>query len=231
MGTRKVLIMKRKILKLAGTTQGITLPRSWVLFNDVKSGEEVNVGEYGNLLLIDTNNDKKQLEIEEYKNLLLIDTHKEDNSEVEIDLTNSSRDLMWRYLISAYRKGTKKVIITFKDKKELKIIQHLVKDLLGMAITKQHNNQLIMEDMFNNDQDIDSSLKKIFTLLIDLAKDSHEAIKKDDKLSLENIPYQDFNINKFTNLSIRLLNIHGYSDRDKTNSLYKIIKALIRKQL
>ena len=199
--------MKRKIIQLADTTKSITIPRTWVLFHNLQKGESV--------------------EVEEHKNMLLIRADREDNSEVEIDLAGLSQDLMWRYLVAAYRKGARKVIIEFNNKKELKIIQDLVKDLLWMVIIKQNQNKLIMKDMFSNDKtDVDDSLKKIFSLLIDLSRDSLEYVKNDDKLSLENIPYQDFNINKFANLSIRLLNIHGYNDRDKAYSVYKIISLL-----
>ena len=199
--------MKRKVIQLADTTQSITIPRTWALFNNLQKGEFVEVEEHGNLLLVRAD--------------------RENNSEIEIDLTDLTKDLSWRYLVTSYRKGAKTINIKFRDKRELKIIQDLVKDLLGMVIVKQDKNKLIMKDMFSNSKaDIDDSLKKIFALLIDLSKDSFEAIKNNDKLSIENIPYQDFNINKFANLSVRLLNVFGYRERNKTNSIYKIISVL-----
>ncbi|MAG52548.1 MAG: hypothetical protein CMH62_01145 [Nanoarchaeota archaeon] len=178
----------------------------WALTNNVKSGELIA--------------------LEDHKDSLIINLDREANSKLEIDVSNLAQDLMWRYLVTSYRKGTTKVIIKFKDEKELTIIQDLVKDLLGMVIVEQNENTLVMTDMFINNNDIDASLKKIFKLLIHLSQTCHKAIKDQDHLSLKNIPYQDFNINKFTNLSIRLLNINGYEDRDKAYSIYKIISLL-----
>ncbi|MAF51306.1 MAG: hypothetical protein CMH64_04415 [Nanoarchaeota archaeon] len=199
--------MERKILQLADTTKAITLPRKWTIENSLKKGNT--------------------LEIEEHGTALSINAIRKIDSKVTIDVAKLDQDLIWRYLIAAYRKGTKSITIHFRNKKDLKILQQLTKDLLGMVVIRQYKNTLIMKDMFSDEKtNIDASLKKIFTLLIDLSDNALEAIKNNDKAGLENIPYQDFNINKFANLSIRLLNIHGYKDIKKAYSVYKVISLL-----
>ncbi len=199
--------MKRKIIQIADTTQAITIPREFTLLNDLKKGELLDVSIINNSLVI--KNDKN------------IDT------QIELDLTNLNLDLIWRHLVTCYRKGTNSIIVKYSNNNDLELIQNFVKDLIGMAIIKQDKNIVIIKDLFNkHDIDIKETIIRIFRLLIEGSNEVLEALKLNNKNVLGNINLRDYNINKFTNLCLRVLNKYGYYDHEKTLSLYKIISIL-----
>ena len=49
--------MKRKVTQIADSTQLISLPRRWALQHNVKKGDELEVEEQENRLMISTNNE------------------------------------------------------------------------------------------------------------------------------------------------------------------------------
>ncbi len=70
---------------------------------------------------------------------------------------------------------------------------------------------------------MDEILNKMFSLLIDLGKSVSNGLKTRDSIVLKNIPSQDYNINRFANLCLRLINKNHYENK---NSLYNIITSL-----
>jgi len=198
--------MKRKIIQIADTTQAITIPREFSLFNKLKKGELLDVDIINNSLVI--------------RNTKNIDT------QVELDLTDLNLDLIWRHLVTAYRKGTSSIIVKYSNNKDLELIQRFSKDLIGMVIIKHDNNTLIIKDLFEkNDIDIKDTIIRIFSLLIEGSEETLEALKNNKSIS-DDINLRDYNINKFTNLCLRILNKYGYYDYEKILSYYKIISIL-----
>ena len=53
-----------------------------------------------------------------------------------------------------------------------------------------------------------------------MSEETLEGLSKQDEAILENVPYSDYNINKFTNLCLRILNLKS-ANYSKNNSLYK----------
>ena len=197
---------QHKIIKLAKRTHAITLPNEFMLLNNLKKGDLANVEIVNNSLVI--------------KNSKNIDTI------INLDLTKLDMDLIWRHLITAYRKGSNNIIVKYSSNSDLNIIQNFVKDLIGMAIVKQDKNTVIIKDLFNkNDIDVKDTIIKISKLLIDSSNEILIALKENNKDVLKDINLQDYNINKFTNLCLRILNIGNY-EIDKALSYYKIISIL-----
>ena len=98
--------MKRKIIQIAESTQLVSLPRKWALRHGLKKGDEVEVIEEGDEVIIQTGKEAKQ-------------------EAVTIDLTKSGR-LAERFLITAYRSGYDEVRILYKDPDILQRLQKTV---------------------------------------------------------------------------------------------------------
>ncbi len=56
--------MKRKIIQIANSTQLVSLPRKWCLSNNVKKGDEIDVKEKDNNIVVSTNAEPKPQSIE-----------------------------------------------------------------------------------------------------------------------------------------------------------------------
>src|SRR3989344_7759361 len=108
--------MRRKVVETSTGTSIISLPHNWIKINEINKGDE--------------------LEIENQDNNLIIKSNKAIPVEAEVDLTDLDWNLIWRYLISLYRKGADKVVINNCDLNKRKIIQRFIHALNGWAITK-----------------------------------------------------------------------------------------------
>ena len=91
--------MKRKIIKQGHNTLTLTLPRDWIKRLNLKAGEEIDVVENEDSLVINGHQNTK-------------------NNCAIIDITNCSVPLLWRYVQSAYRSGCDEIKVVFDQGKK-----------------------------------------------------------------------------------------------------------------
>ena len=184
----------------------VTMPKDWADFNGLIKGEELEFEELGNDLLIKGKESKK--------------------IDLDINVSNLSLDLIWRNLVCAYRKGANKVTVKYSNEEELRLIKQFIPDFIGWAVVEMDKDKVVIKDIIplEND-DFNKTLEKVILLVVDISEKVYTGFKKQDKDILKNIPYFDYNLNKFCNLCLRILNLKGLK-YEKTNSLYKIISIL-----
>lgn len=189
---------------MAGSTSLISLPKSWVEINSINKGDEIELKELGNNLFIKG----KQSQLQSI-----------------IDLKNiTDKDLVWRYIVTAYRKGIDNLTVFYNKEETLECIQNFIGDLIGYAIVKQDNESIIIKDLIQADNNnLDETLKKVLSLLKEMSNTVYNGINKTDKNLLKTIEHADYNVNRFTNLFLRVLNREGHLKFTSTNSYYKII--------
>lgn len=199
--------MKRKVIQIANSTCVVSLPKDWLEEYNIKKGDELELHKLKNNILIKTNNIKED--------------------EIYLDITNLHFDLVWRYLITAYRKGSETIRIKYSPD-FIETLQIYIKDLVGMAVINQKDNTIVMKDFFYNysENDLDNMFHRVFNLVREMSKDILTAVKEKDSDSLKDMRHRDFNIGKFTNLCLRILNKNVYQDYNKSLSLYKFISVI-----
>ena len=199
--------MKRKIIRIADTTSAITIPKSWIDKNNIIKGNTIDIEEVNNNLIIKSNN--------------------EIIKKTEIDVSSLDEDLIWRFLITSYRKGIDELTVIFKTEEESINVEKYVKDLIGWSITKFNKDTINVKELISiENYKIDELLEKSFLLVIDLGNSTLEDIKNKDVKALRVIRHRDFVINRYINLALRLLNKYGYYEYAKTSSIYKIFTVL-----
>lgn len=179
--------MRRKIVKQGNSALTVTLPASWTKRFNLKAGDEI--------------------EVEEEKNFLKITTEKLGEKTIEIDITELNEPLIWTYIIASYRQGYDEIKIRFK-KEQIKLVQKTVDALLGLAITEQKSDSCIIKDLsaYPSEKEFENIKRRIFYLLEEIADSSLQAVREKNKEALKNIEFQDYNINKFSNFCLRLIN-------------------------
>lgn len=192
---------------MADSTSMISLPKKWIEINSIHKGDEIELKEFGNNLLIKG----YQNPLANVINMKGID----------------DKDLIWRYIVTSYRKGADNITIIYNNESTLSEIQKFIGDLIGYAIVKQEKESILIKDLIQADNNnLDETLKKVLSLLIEMSNTVYNAINKSDKDSLKAIEHADYNVNRFTNLFLRILNREGHSDFEDTNSYYKIISIV-----
>lgn len=138
----------------------ISLPSKWIKTNNLGKGNEIDLEEKQNELLISTKETLKQ------KKELTIEINEENKKDIKNILTH------------AYRKGFDKIIINNIDSDLSKEIRNSVKLLLGFEITEKQGKKCIIENISEPlEQKYEIMLKKVFMII----KETHEIIQEDFK--------------------------------------------------
>lgn len=186
----------------------VSLPASWVKKYGIKKGEEVEVEERGREILISSG---KSFAIEKFQ-----------------FNTSGLHPLIRRTLLRAYLEGYDEIEIRFDKKEHFNLIHSLVNnELIGFEIIKQEKNSCLIKDVAPvSDTEFNSVFRRIFLMIKSMGEESLEAIKRRDKKELEEIAKKDFEINRFTNFCIRLLNKKGCGDFKKVLTYLIILQQL-----
>lgn len=197
--------MRRKLVKQGYNALTVTLPAEWLRRFNLKVGDEV--------------------EIEERRGKLEINAEKEKaTKKTELDISELNDTLVWTYVIAAYRKGSDEILLKLK-KEQTALIQKVVDALLGLAIVEMSENSCRIKDITGttaDEKEFSNILRRIFFLLEGIAESVIEAVKKDDRQALKNMEYQDYNINKFSNFCLRMLNKKYFENFDTALTHYII---------
>ncbi len=222
--------MKRKIIKQGHNTLTITIPSKWATKNKVKAGDEIELSEKNNTLVLTT----------EYK---------QEDSRAELDITGLTTEVVWRIVSSAYRAGHNEIAIHWEEKNKtfqdpytafsyntlkkgerelstMEALQALVNRFVGMEIIDQKHNSCVMKELSEStDKEFDNSLRRIFLLLLDMAEECHRAIEgKASNIKATHLV--DTNLDRFEDFCLRVLNTRGYVNASKTSTMYTLIFTL-----
>ena len=211
--------MKRKVIQIADSTQLISLPRKWAVQHGVKKGDELDIKEEGNKIIVST---EKGGEI----------------GSIDVDITDLDRDSLMFLVRCLYYRGYDEIRVKFdkpttmhhKTGKKVTVISSIheeLKRLNGVEIIEQKENFCLIKDISEGSiKEFDDVLRRIFLLLNDAGKGLLDGVKNDNMVLLDTIDDTHDTITKFVAYNLRLLNKFGYPDDKKTNSYYHIMSCL-----
>lgn len=199
--------IRRKVIQIANSTQLVSLPRKWALKYNIKKGDELEVEEQGDRLSIKTESTPS-------------------TKEITVDVSGLTPRLVDRFMTRSYQKGYDILTVKYDNPELVIAMQNKVKELLGFEIMEQTKDVITIKSISSKlDIDFDSSLRRAFLIVIDMANDCLEAFSKGDKKTLENVSYKDFGVNKFCYFCLRFIN-KGFHSGFGTYVLYYLIESL-----
>ena len=202
------MVMKRKLVKQGVRALTITLPSDWVSKNNLNPGDEIDLIEQDSSLMISTET-------------------KQPLKEITVDLSGLIPRLADRFMARSYQKGYDKIIVKFDNPEIMQAVQKKVSELMGYEILKADKDELEVQVIAGQlDIDFDTMLRRSLILLMDMSKTCHDAWKNEDNKALENIFYQDLDVNKFTYFCLRYLNKSSKVVAFGTSILYYLIEGL-----
>lgn len=180
--------MKRKVIKLAGTTYVVSLPLKWARENKVEKGDEVEVEPQGNKLILSFGRLEKT------------------SQKAEVDM----KDLVGvpaRYVTALYRKGTDEIVLHYSKPDTFSAIQSALSlQTIGLEIVSQKKDSCVIKDLSGYEsQEFGQVLRRIWLLTLEMANDSLDCILKGDNEGLRNMFHRDRVVNKFSNYCCRIL--------------------------
>lgn len=197
--------MKRKVVQLGPSTLVVSMPTKWVKEEGIKAGQEVDVVENGNTVVITSKISRK--------------------GDTEVDLSRL-RTLLRRLVVAKYIAGYDEITVKFDDIKAAKIVQKRAKDLIGMEAVSQTEKTLVLREIADTtQQSFEPMLRRVFLLLISMAEESEKLIKKGET-ELDFISDMEENINNFTDYCMRILYKTGHEKQGKVPSLYSLVQYI-----
>ena len=198
--------IKRKVIQIANSTQLISLPRKWSIKYGIKKGNEIEVEEQGNTIILRT------------------DTHEIEKREIDAEKFGL---MLSRCIFALYKQGIDEIKINFNDKSTLKVIQNsLGKETVGYEIIDQGENYCVIKNVTGNLEDFHSILRRTFLILINMANDSLNNIKKQDFAHLRSVAFLEESNNRFTTTCRRMLNKKGTTEFKYIGPIYYILEEL-----
>lgn len=200
--------MKRKVIQIAESTQLISLPRKWAKEYNIQKGDELEITEQGNQLLVST---EKDVEVDK----------------AQIDITNLD-PIVPRILHALYKKGCDEIYIKYSNPTSLIVVQNMLKeDLIGYEIIKQGKDHCVIKTIAGAyEREFESMLRRIFLVLNSMSKGILEAMENGDIGSIRNLRYLETINNKATGFCRRIINIKGYADYKNTTFMYCLVEGL-----
>ena len=158
--------MKRKINKVGPGTFTISLPKKWIERQKLQQGQEIEVEEKGNIIVIGKS---KKLE-----------------KKVKAYVVPHQRSIL-RILYHSYKSGADEVNLKFDDPKCIKIVEENIDKYIGFEIIEQTKNSLSIKNITEiNEKDFEKTFKRFFDLTLFFSKKTYENIKESDFKSLGN---------------------------------------------
>ena len=198
--------MKRKVIQIAHSTQLISLPRKWALEHGITKGDELDIQEKGDRLIIST------------------DRIPETQTPIELHI-KSLEPMTVRVIHAMYKRGIDEIKVNFDKPSELELIQSaLGKETVGYEIVEQNRTSCVIKNVSGDLEDFDPILRRTFLLLITLADEGLIALKNRNSQDMKNVlPLEESN-NRFTTTCRRFLNKR--TSEELVGPLYCIIEAL-----
>lgn len=179
--------MKRKLVSQAGQAITITLPIDWIRQNKLKPGDEIDVEEAENKLIL---NSGKKISF----------------GKISFDVSSFHKRMQYFYTNAAYAAGFDEVNISGKDS---------YPDLsqnLGFAVISQKETNYVIKDMGGiNHEDLDGVFKRVFQMIIQFLDKAIEDVFERKEANLDHIRTMDSEVNKFALFLQRAIMKTNYS--------------------
>jgi len=210
--------MKRRIIKQGHNTLTLTLPADWAKKLNLKSGDEVDVLEKDNTLIVNSEHNHKK-------------------KYCEIDITGFSVPILWRYFQSVYRAGCYEIKITFDSSKKnyvdafhyyttqfeysklgekippkpaIAMIQDVTNRFIGIDIIETGKDYCILREMAEvTPQEFEHSFRRIFLVILqmfDMIIDAIENNRIRESSLCKEIHAIDLTVDKLVDYCARILN-------------------------
>lgn len=201
------IFMKRKVVKHGTATLTISLPIQWARKFAIKHGDELDIEERGNRIIIKPYNERLEKEIV-----------------VNIDL---KENIPRRLIVSHYIAGYNQIRVKYKHKEVNLLLQNIVRDLLmGFEIVEEGNNYCVLKNVARGiEEEFDVMFNRLFIISISMLKDVYDAFSKNDLSLISDSATPEGSANKVNLFCRRMLNSLGHKEKRATG-LYFVVNQL-----
>ena len=198
--------MKRKVIQIANSTHLVSLPRKWALANNIVKGQEVDVVEEGDSVIISTERKPKP-------------------SSITLSFQEFDEKVLKWTISSAYKSGYDEIEVVFNDLRTIPVIEEIITTfLIGFVVIEQSDNRCVLRAVTKIAKtEFDSTLRRAFRIALTMARGMETIFReKKDYSSLKNLIALERTNNQLVNFCERMINKFGAPDQKKTAQMYLI---------
>ncbi len=201
--------MKRKVSKIGQSTLMVSLPHTWVKEHGIEKGDEVEIGTNGAILEISKTKDKKK-----------------EKKECSIECNSTYEKVIRMQLNNLYRIGYDRIYVSFKDKKTITQLRHIVSQyLLGFEIVHEEENQCVIESLTEPEPErAETLMRKVFFILIESFHILLEDMKKKEFERLDEFKELMIRTDRFCNFYSRTLS----KEKHLNPFLWSMVQQLLK---
>ncbi|MDA1197444.1 MAG: AbrB/MazE/SpoVT family DNA-binding domain-containing protein [Nanoarchaeota archaeon] len=212
--------MRRKVIQIANSTQLISLPRKWAIQHGIKKGDELEIKEDGNKIIVELPNDNPE------------------EQNIDLDISELDKDSLIFLVRGLFIRGYSSIRFSFKNSttvhhrlghqvRFLSVIHGEIARSIGYEITQERGDFVIIKKItVSSAKEFDAMLKRTFLLVIDASKDLYLGVKTRDYELVGSLEEKHNTITKFVGYTLRILYKVGYTEYENTPFLFHIISSL-----
>ena len=201
--------MKRKVIQIAGSTQLVSLPRKWAQAHNVKKGDEVDVQEDGDKVIVSINS------------VPLIE-------KAEIDISGLG-NMTHRVLGSYYRAGVDEIKVIYDAPALIETVYDSLnrETMIGFEVLEQGSDYCLLKYVAGEIEGFDNVLRRVFLLLVNMSSECIRLLKERKFDVINSLSFLEKSNNRFTTICRRVLNKStSLSGQAAIGPLYFIIESL-----
>ena len=188
--------MKRKLIRQSGSSLTVYLPKKWVDAQGLKAGDEVDVSETDNAVIISSNPTVTR-------------------SEISCELISMEERFIRLTLSNIYRLGYDKLTLKLIDERQKKMVRNVIdRYMMGFEVLDEKKDLMVLESVTEpSEEKQDALLRKMFLLM----KQSFEMLTLDLKKGsldhIEDIREASTKVNLFANFCIRNISKKRFTEQ------------------
>jgi len=197
--------MRRKLIKQGGSGLTVYVPKRWVDLKGLKAGDEVDVAEENERIVIARAGETRQL-----------------RKEVSFETTSTS--VIRSTIASLYKAGYDEMILKFKEMPSMSSMNEIINTFTGLEILSQDKDSITIKCFLRLDED---ETEKLINKMFQLTKLVVEEIKNEwDKADIDNLTtLVRINARKLRDHSLRTIHASKYGG-DKSYDYYDLVTVL-----
>ncbi|MBI2112799.1 AbrB/MazE/SpoVT family DNA-binding domain-containing protein [Candidatus Woesearchaeota archaeon] len=146
--------MRRKIVKQGVDTYTLSLPIKWARQHNLNPGDEVEISEKEDTLVISSQQFEKKTKI------------------IKMD-TNEDTSRLRSVIASAYKSGYSDIILEFHEFKDVSDINEIVNSFTGLELISQKNKMIVLSSFLQIDRSqVNNLIIKMFLMIKEIIKQS-----------------------------------------------------------
>ncbi|MBI2546339.1 hypothetical protein HYV81_04110 [Candidatus Woesearchaeota archaeon] len=204
-----VILIKRKVVQHGPSTLIISLPFKWIRRHNIRKGDELQVDELEDKIMIAAKNADVQ-------------------EKITLDIMPFGK-MVTQIIRALYKRGVDEIKLLYDYPDMFDTIEKsLGNESVSFEVLETGNNFCIIKNVSEGSREFEHVLRQTFILLLSMSEEGCEALKQGNLSQLNNLKSLEEVNNRFTAFCRRYLNTKGPDRFDKVGPIYYIVEHLER---